>query len=78
LAARAVHIFIGSSSEALGAAQAVRSLLATDAHITLWNEGFFRQGRGFLEALVASLGHLILLFSSRHPTIWSPREVGLF
>ncbi len=38
----AVRIFIGSSSEALEAAQAVRSLLASaDMDIKLWNEGFF-------------------------------------
>jgi len=92
LAARAVHIFIGSSSEALGAAQAVRSLLATDAHITLWNEGFFRQGRGFLEALVASLGSFDFaifiatpddLVTTRGRALLSPRdnilfELGLF
>jgi hypothetical protein len=88
-----VRIFVGSSSEALGAAQAVRSLLAsTDVRITLWNEGFFRQGRGFLEHLTASLDSFdfaILLatpddlVTTRGASLLTPRdniifELGLF
>ncbi|MGD0609042.1 MAG: nucleotide-binding protein [Streptosporangiaceae bacterium] len=92
MAARTARIFIGSSSEALGAAHAVRSLLAADADITLWNEGFFRQGHGFLESLTASLDSFdfaILiatpddLATTRGRTVLSPRdnilfELGLF
>jgi hypothetical protein len=33
-------LFIGSSSEGLEFARAVRSLLADDVEVTLWNEGF--------------------------------------
>lgn len=33
-------VFIGSSSEGLDFARAVRSLLTHDAEITMWNEGF--------------------------------------
>jgi hypothetical protein len=89
---RAAHIFIGSSSEALVAAQAVRSLLTADACITLWNEGFFRQGYSFLETLTTSLGSFdfaILvatpddLVITRGESLLSPRdnilfELGLF
>ena len=92
LLSRTARIFIGSSSEALEAAQAVRSLLASDAHITLWNEGFFRQGHGFLETLTASLDSFdfaILiatpddLATTRGESFLSPRdnilfELGLF
>lgn len=53
--ARRARVFIGSSSEGLAAAQAIRSLLAHDAQVTLWNEGLFRSGDGFLETLVKSL-----------------------
>ncbi|MGB2571729.1 TIR domain-containing protein [Micromonospora citrea] len=52
---RRARVFIGSSSEGLGAAQAIRSLLAHDAQVTLWNEGHFRSGDGYLETLVRSL-----------------------
>ncbi len=89
----AVRIFIGSSSEALEAAQAVRSLLASaDMDIKLWNEGFFRQGHSFLETLTASLNSFdfaILLttpddlVTTRGQSLLSPRdnilfELGLF
>ena len=45
-------VFIGSSTEGLDFAKAVRSLLAADAETTLWNEGFFEIGATFIEALV--------------------------
>jgi CAP12/Pycsar effector protein, TIR domain len=90
---RAARIFIGSSSEALEAAQAVRSLLASaDMHVTLWNEGFFRQGHGFLESLTVSLDSFDFavllatpddLLTTRGESLMSPRdnilfELGLF
>lgn len=48
-------LFIGSSSEGLEFARAVRALLAKDAEVTLWNEGFFAIGRTFIESLVNAL-----------------------
>jgi hypothetical protein len=45
-------VFIGSSTQGLDFARAVRGLLASDAEITLWNEGFFEIGRTFIESLV--------------------------
>ena len=48
-------VFIGSSSEGLEFARAVRSLLAQDAEITLWNEGFFGLGSTFIETLINAL-----------------------
>ena len=48
-------LFIGSSSEGLDFARAVRSLLANDAEVTLWNEGFFLVGNTFIESLVHGL-----------------------
>jgi len=90
---RAVRVFIGSSSEALEAAKAVRSLLAgADTRITLWDEGFFRQGRGFLETFTASLDEFDFavllatpddLVTTRGDSLLSPRdnilfELGLF
>ena len=47
-------LFIGSSSEGLEFARAVRSLLADDP-VTLWNEGFFPVGSTFIESLVNGL-----------------------
>lgn len=48
-------LFIGSSTEGLELARAARSLLAQDAEITIWNEGFFSLGTTFIETLVNSL-----------------------
>src|SRR5438067_96712 len=48
-------VFIGSSSEGLDIARAIRGLLSDAAEITLWNEGFFRPGNTFIETLVNAL-----------------------
>jgi hypothetical protein len=48
-------VFIGSSIEGLEFARALRSLLAYDAEVTLWNEGLFTLGNTFIETLVTSL-----------------------
>jgi len=45
-------VFIGSSTEGLDFARAVRGVLSPDAEITVWNEGFFELGRTFIESLV--------------------------
>jgi len=45
-------IFIGSSSEGLEFARAIRSALGDVGEVTLWNEGFFRPGATFIETLV--------------------------
>ncbi len=80
-------LFIGSSSEGLDFARAVRSLLAQDAEVTLWNEGFFLVGDTFIESLVKSLSRfdfaaVVLtpddLVTSRDHTILSPRDNALF
>jgi predicted nucleotide-binding protein len=48
-------MFIGSSSEGKTIAQCVRSQLADDADVTIWNEGPFGLGQGTLESLVTAL-----------------------
>ena len=85
-------MFIGSSSEGIEFARAVRTLLAADVEATLWNEGFFRPGNTFIETLVNALPRfdfavLVLtpddLLTSRKIETLSPRdnvifELGLF
>jgi hypothetical protein len=85
-------VFIGSSSEGLEFARAVRSLLAQDAEVTLWNEDFFGLGSTFIETLINALPRfdfavLVLtpddLVNSREVEVFSPRdnvifELGLF
>ena len=85
-------MFVGSSTEGLDFARAVRSLLKDDADITLWNEGFFALGSTFIETLINNLpafdfAVLVLtpddLVSSGENTVLSPRdnlifEAGLF
>jgi predicted nucleotide-binding protein len=48
--------FIGSSSEGLEIARAVRARIADTARVTMWNEGFFSPGGTIIEKLVNSLG----------------------
>jgi predicted nucleotide-binding protein len=80
-------LFIGSSSEGLEFARAVRSLLADDVEVTLWNEGFFQVGSTFIESLVNGLPRfdfaaVVLtpddLVKSRDLTILGPRDNALF
>jgi hypothetical protein len=85
-------MFVGSSTEGLGVARAVRELLNEEADITLWNEGFFALGSTFIETLVTNLptfdfALLVLTpddhVTSRQDTSLSPRdnivfELGLF
>jgi hypothetical protein len=85
-------MFVGSSTEGLGVARAVRGLLHEDADITVWNEGFFALGSTFIETLVNNLPSfdfavLVLTpddqVTSRDDTLMSPRdnivfELGLF
>lgn len=80
-------LFIGSSTEGLDFARAVRSLLTPDAEVTLWNEGFFLVGSTFIENLVNGLPRfdfaaVVLtpddLVSSRDVTILGPRDNALF
>lgn len=84
--------FIGSSTEGLEFARAIRSLLVQDTEVTLWNEGFFTVGSTFIESLVNSLPRfdfavLVLtpddLVHSRNDEHLGPRdnvifELGLF
>ena len=81
-------VFIGSSTEGLEFARAVRALLSSDAETTLWNEGFFSHlGSTFIETLINALGRfdfaiLILtpddLTTSRGIESMSPRDNVLF
>lgn len=85
-------LFVGSSSEGLDFARAVRSVLDSDCEVTLWNEGFFELGTTFIETLINSLPRfdfaiLVLtpddLVSSRATDVFGPRdnvifELGLF
>jgi hypothetical protein len=85
-------IFVGSSSEGLPFARAARSLLAPDAELTMWNEGFFIPGSTFIETLINALPRfdfavLVLtpddLVQSRSVEGFGPRdnvifELGLF
>ena len=85
-------LFIGSSSEGLAFARAVRGLLTEDAEVTVWKEGFFSLGSTYIETLVNSLPRFdfaILVFTpddlvnSRDAEVFGPRdnvifELGLF
>ena len=80
-------LFVGSSSEGLDVARAVRALLAEDAEVTLWNEGFFIITDTFIESLVNALPRfdfaaLVLtpddLTTSRQASTFSPRDNVLF
>jgi len=85
-------VFVGSSSEGVEFARAVRWHLQNDAEITLWNDGFFRPGATFIDTLVNSLPRFdfaILVFkgddltTSHGVETFSPRdnvifELGLF
>jgi hypothetical protein len=80
-------IFIGSSTEGLEFARAIRSLLKDAAEVTLWNEGFFRPGNTFIDTLVNALPRfdfaaLVLtaddLVRSRDVESMGPRDNVLF
>lgn len=80
-------LFIGSSTEGLEFARALQSLLAQDAEVTLWNEGFFSLGNTFIETLVNSLPRfdfavLVMtpddLVNSRNIELLGPRDNILF
>jgi hypothetical protein len=85
-------VFVGSSTEGLEFARAIRGRLVNDAEVTLWDEGFFTIGSTFIETLVNSLSRFdfaILLLTaddwvhSRNDEKFGPRdnvifELGLF
>jgi hypothetical protein len=48
-------VFIGSSTEGLEFARAVRGLVRDEAEVTLWNEGVFTIGTTFIESLMTAL-----------------------
>ena len=62
-------LFVGSSSEGLDLARAVRALLVEEAEVTLWNEGFFGIGDTFIESLVMHFRNSILLLWCLRQTI---------
>ena len=85
-------VFIGSSTEGLEFARAIRTKLESSVEIILWEDDFFTLGSTFIESLVSSVGHfdfaiLVLtgddLISSRNQEKFAPRdnvifELGLF
>lgn len=85
-------LFIGSSSESLEVARAVRSQLDESAEVTIWNEGPFRLSEAYLASLVkaardADFAVLVLgdddWVESRDGRLMAPRdnvvfECGLF
>ena len=85
-------VFVGSSSEGLEFARAIRTLLVPDAEVNVWQEGFFRVGDVTVEALLNALPRFdfaVLVLSpddvttSRANITASPRdnvifELGLF
>jgi hypothetical protein len=80
-------IFIGSSSEGVEFARAVRSLLNQDAEITIWNEGLFGLGNTFIETLINALPRfdfaiIVLtpddLVNSRQVEMFGPRDNSIF
>lgn len=85
-------VFIGSSSEGIEFARALRNQLDNDAEITLWTDDFFNLGSTFIETLLTKLplfDFAILVFTaddwgkSREQQMAMPRdnvvfELGLF
>ena len=85
-------VFIGSSTEGLEFARAIRQSLDEVAEITLWNEDFIELGDTVVEALTKAVDRfdfavLVLtpddLLTSRETTTFGPRdnvifELGLF
>jgi hypothetical protein len=87
-----LSVFVGSSSEGLEFARAVRASLDADAEVTLWDEGVFELGQTFVESLIRALSRfdfavVVLtpddLVHSRSTDVFGPRdnvifELGLF
>jgi hypothetical protein len=48
-------LFIGSSSEQLLYAYALQDQLKSQADVTLWNQGFFKRNRSYLDSLINGL-----------------------
>ena len=85
-------LFVGSSTEGLEFARAIRCLLDLDVEVTLWNDGFFSLGATLVESLVAAVQRydfaaLVLtpddLLLNREMEVMGPRdnvifELGLF
>jgi hypothetical protein len=80
-------LFIGSSTEGVEFARAVRSLLIEDAEVTLWNEGFFTVGGTFIDSLVNALPRfdfaaVVLtpddMVTSRDVAVFGPRDNAVF
>lgn len=85
-------LFIGSSTEGLEFARAIRTSLTDVAETTLWNDGVFSLGRTFIESLISAVSRfdfaaLVLTPDDqmvvRNDEILGPRdnivfELGLF
>jgi len=80
-------VFVGSSSEGLEFARAVRNSLGREAEVTIWNEGHFELGQTFIEGLTKALSHfdfavLVLtpddLVGSRTSEAFGPRDNVIF
>lgn len=79
--------FIGSSTEGIEFARAIRGLVRDEAEVTLWNEGVFTIGTTFIESLMTALPRFdfaVLLLTpddlmiSRDVRLLGPRDNVLF
>ena len=80
-------LFIGSSSEGLSTARAIKEQFDTEMDVTLWNEGVFKMNASYLESLLRasnSYDFAILVFTpddlvtSRSQTQSVPRDNVIF
>jgi hypothetical protein len=74
-------VFVGSSSEGMEFARAVRSHLQNDAEIRLWNDGLLRPGATFIDTLLNSLPRFdfaILVLTRDDLTTFSPCNNVIF
>jgi hypothetical protein len=80
-------LFIGSSSEGLSTAQAIKEQFDKEMDVTLWNEGVFKMNASYLESLLRasnSFDFAILVFTpddlvtSRSQTQSVPRDNVIF
>jgi predicted nucleotide-binding protein len=80
-------LFIGSSSEGLSTAQAIKKKFDAEMDVTLWNEGVFKMNASYLESLLRasnSFDFAILVFTpddlvtSRSQTQSVPRDNVIF
>ena len=62
-------LFVGSSSEGLPFARAIRAKLDDDAEVTLWEDEQFTSGNTIIETLVSALPRFDFAILVLSPTI---------